>query len=327
MKPTRRALITLLMLISVTGCSITGDQGAGGSATADPVSSLQSPAAVSAEVSPQPAPQAITTEVTTEVTPEVTSEVTTGIDKKYSGFVHKDSFVLKQQGYEVYYWNTGEFSYTQFVVTKNKEIVFDSQQAGVEIEGGYIFDKEQDVWAEAVLQNDRPTFLFELMDNRPDSAFIVLEEIEGALQLTIHDDFALYYLDVDHEGPQELVAYPYSGQLPLGPALEAVYELKDRQYVPNLTKTLHYWEEALAQRNEAYRNEPSEFHLNSLLSAYLLLGRQEEARAQFPELYKRSGQNPGDGGFVQNYEQILQQGDYAYLNGWMNKLKPLKKVQ
>lgn len=249
------------------------------------------------------------------------------IEKKYSGFVHKESVQLDGQTYEVYYWNSGEFDYTQFLIANNQEILFDSQQAGVKIEGGYISDKAKNIWTESLLQNNRPTFLFSLADNRPESAHIVLEKIDGTMQITAHDNVLLYYEDVDQDGSPELLASPYSGQLPLGPALFAVYELQGSQYVPNTAKTNQYWEDQLLQGEQNYKADPTEGTLEELLDAYLVLDRLDEAETRFPEFYKWAGQTLGDGGFVDTYKKHLTTGSYDHISGWMNKLKPLSTTE
>ncbi|WP_156830124.1 hypothetical protein [Paenibacillus sp. HW567] len=249
------------------------------------------------------------------------------IEKKYSGFVHKEAVPLDGQTYEVYYWNNGDFDYTQFLIANQQEVLFDSQQAGLKIEGGYISDKAKNIWTHSLLQNNRPTFLFSLADNRPESAYIILENIDGAIKVTVQDNVQVNYEDVDQDGSPELLASPYSGQVPLGPALYAVYELKGNQYVPNTAKTNQYWEKQLLEGEKNYKADPTEGTLEVLLDAYLVLDRLDEAKARFPEFYKLAGQTSGDGGFVDTYLQTIKAGSYDHISGWMNKLKPLRTLE
>ncbi|MFD2877623.1 hypothetical protein ACFTAO_19065 [Paenibacillus rhizoplanae] len=39
-------------------------------------------------------------------------------------------------------------------------MVFDSKKAGLTLEGGDIWNEEEQLWAEAIVQNNRNTFLF-----------------------------------------------------------------------------------------------------------------------------------------------------------------------
>ncbi|WP_379153057.1 hypothetical protein [Paenibacillus sp. sgz5001063] len=256
--------------------------------------------------------------------PEVSPESFPRIEDQYPGYVHKDSFELNAQNYEVYYWNNGEFDYTQFLIAKNREIVFDSQQAALKPEGGMISDRKEEVWAKALLQNSRPTFQFELADNRPESATIVIEEIDGEFQVTVNDNVLLIFEDVDQDEQPELLASPYSGQVPLGPALFAVYELRGNQYVPDKDRTLQYYEDQLPHLEQNFKTDPTESNLEALLDVYLILERIDKAQAKFPEFYNWAGQTAGDGGFVDTYNRRIQEGSYDQIDGWMSKLTPLK---
>ncbi|MFC6651298.1 hypothetical protein [Paenibacillus rhizoplanae] len=93
-------------------------------------------------------------------------------------------------------------------------MVFDSKKAGLTLEGGDIWNEEEQLWAEAIVQNNRNTFLFSLMDNRPAYASIVVEEIDGTMQVTVNDLFSVNYEDVDQDGSEDLLASPYPGQSP-----------------------------------------------------------------------------------------------------------------
>lgn len=295
-----------IMLLFLAGCSSSGDNGNAGHTipTVNPESSPVTSPAVSASSAAE-------------------ATGTASIEDQYPSFVHKESFDLSGQTYEVYYWNSGDFDYTQFVVVKNREILFDSKQKGFSFEGGYQFDQAKSIWAKALIQNGRPTLLFSLADNRPESATIVLEEIEGELQVTVNDDVLLTYEDVDQDGELELLASPYSGQVPLGPALFAVYEFKNNQYIPNRARTQQYYENQLVIEEQHYKTEPEESTLESLMDVYLILDRLDEAEAKFPEYYKWAGQTAGDGGFVSVYHKLIEAGTYDPIKGWMDKLKPL----
>ncbi|MGN7763727.1 hypothetical protein [Paenibacillus sp. 22594] len=301
-----------IMLMFLAGCSSSGDNGNAGhtSPTENPVSATQ------ASPSPLASPAV-------SASPAVEATGTASIEDQYPGFVHKESFDLNGQTYEVYYWNSGDFDYTQFEVAKNREIVFDSKQKGLSFEGGNKFDQAKSIWAKALIQNGRPTLLFSLADNRPESATIVLEEIEGELQVTVNDDVLLTFEDVDQDGKLELLASPYSGQVPLGPALFAVYEFKNNQYIPNRARTQQYYEDQLVIEEQHYKTEPEESTFESLMDVYLILDRLDEAEAKFPEYYKWAGQTAGDGGFVSVYHKLIEAGTYDPIKGWMDKLKPL----
>ncbi|CQR55452.1 hypothetical protein [Paenibacillus riograndensis] len=310
-----RIVSILVILLVLAGCSSNGGTGDSGNTNSNEATA----AAELASPSPLASPA-----VTPLPSPEGSAAAASRIEDQYKGFVHKDSFALKNDNYEIYYWNSGEFNYTQFVVAKNGEILFDSKKKGLVFEGGYSFDEAKKVWAEALLQNDRPTLLFSLADNRPESACIVLEEISGVLQVTVHDNVLLKYEDADQDGKPELLASPYSGQMPLGPALFAVYELKDNQYVPDTARTLQYYKDQLPLKEQNYKSAPTENNFEALIDVYLLLDRLDEAQAKFPEFYKWAGQTAGDGGFVDTYSQLIQNGSYEPVNGWMDKLKPLE---
>ncbi len=310
-----RIVSVFIILLVLAGCSSNG--GTGDSGNGD--SNKTAAAAEVASPSPLASPA-----VTSHPSPEGSAAASPRIEDQYTGFVHKDSIALNSDNYEIYYWNNGEFNYTQFVVAKNGKILFDSKEKGLVFEGGYSFDEAKNVWAEALLQNDRPTLLFSLADNRPESAFIVLEEISGVLQVTVHDDVLVKYEDAGQDGKLELLASPYSGQMPLGPALFAVYELKNNQYVPDISRTRQYYEDQLPLKEQNYKSAPTENNLEALIDVYLLLDRMDDAEAKFSEFYKWAGQKAGDGGFVDTYSQLIQKGSYEPVNGWMDKLKPLK---
>ncbi|MHA6532407.1 hypothetical protein [Paenibacillus sp. BAC0078] len=304
-----------ITLLIVTGCSSSGaKQAADPTETPAATATATASPTISAAASAQPS-------LTASPSPAVS------IEKKYSGFVHKESASLDGQTYEVYYWNSGDFDYTQFLITNKQEVLFDSQQAGLTIEGGYISNKAKNIWTESLMQNNRPTFMFSLADNRPESAYIVLEKVDGAMKVTVHDNVLLKYEDVDQDGSPELLASPYSGQMPLGPTLFAAYELKGNQYVPNAAKTRQYWEKQLLQGDKNYKADPTEGTLEVLLDAYLVLDRLDEAKALFPEFYKLAGQTSGDGGFVDTYLNTIKTGSYDHINGWMKKLKPLRTTE
>ncbi|OKP95918.1 hypothetical protein [Paenibacillus sp. P46E] len=309
-----RFMSFMIILMFLAGCSSSGETGNAGQAIP-----TDNPASVE-QASPSPsASPAVSTSPSVEA-------VTTGnapIEEQYPGFVHKDSFELNGQTYEVYYWNSGDFDYTQFVVARNRELLFDSKQKGLSFEGGVKLDQTKSIWAKALIQNGRPTLLFSLADNRPESATIVLEEIEGKLQVTVNDEVLLTYEDVDQDGELELLASPYSGQVPLGPALFAVYEFRDNQYIPNRARTQQYYENQLVIEEQHYKAEPEESTFESLMDVYLILDRLDEAEAKFPEYYKWAGQTAGDGGFVSVYHKLIEAGSYDPVKGWMDKLKPL----
>lgn len=313
-----RILSLLLALAVIAGCSGPGrnESPEAGAASASSKASWQSSA-------PEASPADAAADVTGEL-PEVSSE----ISGEYSGFVHMDAVQLNGQIYEVYYWNTGEFTYTQFAIVKDAEVVFDSKKAGITIEGGVIWSEEDDLWADAVVQNNRVSFLFGLMDNRPESAFIVVEEIDGVMQVTVNDNVFVWFEDTDQDGAEDLLAYPSSGQLPLSPALVAVYELQGTQYVPDITRTRQYSEDQLLLNEQEYKNNPTEITFDSLLSSYLILERRHEALTRFEEFYEWADQRAGDGGYVDQYDDLLKKNKTPeYFSGWMNKLEPLRKAK
>lgn len=247
------------------------------------------------------------------------------IEGLYPGFVHKEVVPLSKGNYEVYYWNSGIFDYTQFAIIKNQQIVFDSAQAGIVLEGGYKFNKEKDQWVEGIEQNNRPTFRFELADNRPESASIVVEEIDNIMQVTVYDNVFVEFIDVDHDGNLELLSAPYSGQMPLGPAIISVYKWDNDQYVSNPAMTRQYWEDNLQQSEETFEAAPTEQSFDSLLSAYLLLDRIDECVKRFPTYYKWAGQTVSDNGYVSMYFNRIQKQSFDQIEGWIDKAKPLLK--
>lgn len=239
-----------------------------------------------------------------------------------------DAVQLNGQIYEVYYWNKGEFTYTQFAIVKDGKVVFDSKEAGIAIEGGYPWSEEDELWAEAVVQNNRATFLFDLMDNRPEPAYIVVEEMDGAMQVTVNDNYKVWFEDTNQDGNEDLLAYPYSGQMPLGPALIGVYELQGTQYVPDITRTKQYTEDQLLLNEQEYKNNPTDMTLDSLLSSYLILGQRSYALTRFEEFYEWAGQRAGEGGYVDEYQELLRNSATAeQIKGWMDRLEPLRTVK
>ncbi|NOU81799.1 hypothetical protein GC101_23335 [Paenibacillus sp. LMG 31459] len=310
-----RIISLLLALMVIAGCSETGSN-----ESAEPPEASVTSEAAAQSTAPQASPADATADFTGEV-PEVSPE----ISDKYSGFLHMDAVQLNGQIYEVYYWNKGEFTYTQFAVVKDGKIVFDSKQAGIKIEGGNIWSEEDDLWAEALVQNNHATFLFSLMDNRPESSYIVVEEIDGVMQVTVNDNVSVNYEDTDQDGDEDLLASPFSGQLPLGPALVGVYELQGTRYVPDKTLTKQYAEDQLRLSEQEYKNNPTDLTLDSLLSAYLILEQRSFALTRFEEFYEWAGQRAGDGGFVDEYYDRLKKNETPeYFSGWMDKLEPLR---
>ncbi|MEK3904250.1 hypothetical protein [Paenibacillus sp. FSL R7-0179] len=250
------------------------------------------------------------------------------IADEYSGFVHMDAVQLNGQIFQVYYWNKGEFSYTQFAIVKEGKMVFDSKKAGLTLEGGDIWNEEEQLWAEAVVQNNRNTFLFSLMDNRPNYASIVVEEIDGTMQVTVNDLFSVNYEDVDQDGSEDLLASPYPGKSPLGPALTGIYQLEGTNYVPDKLLTKQYADDQLQLSEQEYKNNPSEQTLEQLLNAYLILGKRSIALTRFEEFHEWAGQLAGDGGYVDEYQQLLRNTETAeQISGWMDKLKPLRSAR
>ena len=311
-----RIISLLLALAVIAGCS-----GTGGHKSVEPAATPVSSEAPSPSSAPQASPaEASTTEEVPEASPEITD--------LYSGFVHMDALQLNGQVYELYYWNKGEFTYTQFAVVKDEQVVFDSKKAGITIEGGYIADEQQGMWTDGIVQNNRPTFLFNLMDNRPEYAYIVVEEIDGIMQVTVNDNINLHFEDTDNDGEADLLAYASSGESPLLPALPAVYELEGEHYVPDIARTRQYAEEQLRLSEQEYKNNPSDLTFESLLNAYLILERRNEALTRFEEFYEWAGQRAGDGGYVDEYYGLLKKNEsLEYITGWMNKLEPLRTVK
>lgn len=247
------------------------------------------------------------------------------VEAEYPGFVHVEKVTMFTNDYEVYYWNNGEFYYTQFVITKNQHVVFDSKKAGLKIQGGFNSTKDKEQWVQALVQNSKPTFKFELADNRPELATLVLEEIDNKMQVTVNDNVAVEFEDIDHDGSLELISYPYSGQMPLGPAEVSVYEWKKEQYVPNILQTQQYWENELILREQRFKDTPSEYSLDSLISAYLLLDRMTECINRFPIYYEWANQTVDQEGYVSEYKQLINDKDYDHTEGWMKKAQSLRK--
>lgn len=256
------------------------------------------------------------------------AEASSEIADEYPGFVHMDAVQLNGQVFQVYYWNKGDFAYTQFAIVKEGKMVFDSKKAGLVLEGGSIWNEAEEMWAEAVVQNNRNTFLFSLMDNRPEYASIIVEEIDDAMQVTVNDQVSVSYEDVDQDGSEDLLAIPFAAQSPLGPALTGVYQLNGLEYVPDKALTRQYADSQLLSSEQEYKNNPSEQTLEQLLNAYLILGKRSEALTRFEEFYEWAGQMAGDGGFVDEYARLLRETETAgQLNGWMDKLKPLRTAK
>ncbi|WP_339256181.1 hypothetical protein [Paenibacillus sp. FSL P2-0136] len=311
-----RIISLLIALAIIAGCSRTGDGG-----SADP--SAAPAASPAADLSAAPGghqEEDAAAAALAEVSPEIADE--------YSGFVHMDAVQLNGQIFQVYYWNKGEFSYTQFAIVKEGKMVFDSKKAGLTLEGGGIWNEEEQLWAEAVVQNNRNTFLFSLMDNRPAYASIVVEEIDGTMQVTVNDLFSVNYEDVDQDGSEDLLASPYPGQSPLGPALMGIYQLEGTNYVPDELLTKQYAVDQLQLSEQEYKNNPSEQTLEQLLNAYLILGQRSVALTRFEEFHEWAGQLAGDGGYVDEYQRLLRSTETAeQISGWMDKLKPLRTTR
>lgn len=178
---------------------------------------------------------------------------------------------------------------------------------------------------QALVQNSKPTFTFELADNRPELATLVLEEIDNKMQVTVNDNVAVEFEDIDRDGSLELISYPYLGQMPLGPAEGSVYEWKKEQYVPNILQTQQYWENELILREQHFKDTPSEHSLDSLISAYLLLDRMTECINRFPIYYEWANQTVDQEGYVSEYKQLINDKDYDHTEGWMKKAQPLRK--
>ncbi|NQX43951.1 hypothetical protein HQN87_01300 [Paenibacillus tritici] len=307
-----RIISLLIALAIIAGCSGTGGSGSADPAAAPHSSSVADPSAAKEKLEEDMAAAALA-----EVSPEIADQ--------YSGYVHMDAVQLNGQIFQVYYWNKGDFKYTQFAIVKEGKMVFDSKQAGLTLEGGDIWNEEEELWAEAVVQNNRNTFLFTLTDNRPEFASIVVEEIDGEMQVTVNDDFSVNYEDVDQDGSEDLLASPYSGQSPLGPALMGIYQLNGSNYVPDKLLTRQYAQDQLQLSEQEYKNDPSEQTLEQLLNAYLVLGQRSVALSRFAEFYEWAGQFAGDGGYVDEYNGLLRQTETAeQISGWMDKLQPLR---
>lgn len=311
-----RIISLLIALTLIAGCS-----GIGGSGKANDPSSM--PGASSSADSEAAQDSQVQDEAAAAL-----AEVSSEIADEYSGFVHMDAVQLNGQVFQVYYWNKGDFAYSQFVIVKEGKIVFDSKKAGLVLEGGSIWNEEEKLWAEAVVQNNRNTFLFTLTDNRPEYASIIVEEIDGAMQVTVHDEVSVRYEDVDQDGSEDLLAVPFAAQSPLGPSLPGIYQLSGLEYVPDKALTRQYAEEQLLSSEQEYKNNPSEQTLEQLLNAYLILGKRSTAVTKFEEFYEWAGQMAGDGGYVDKYARLLRETETAgQLNGWMDKLKPLRNTK
>lgn len=311
-----RIISLLIALTLIAGCSGTGGGGKadGPSAVPEASSAVDSGAALDSQVQDEAA--------------AALAEGSSEIADEYPGFVHMDAVQLNGQVFQVYYWNKGDFAYTQFVIVKEGKIVFDSKKAGLVLEGGSIWNEEEKLWAEAVVQNNRNTFLFTLMDNRPEYASIIVEEIDGAMQVTVHDEVSVRYEDVDQDGSEDLLAIPFAGQSPLGPALTGIYQLNGLEYLPDKALTRQYADDQLLSSEQEYKNNPSEQTLEQLLNAYLILGKRSAAVTRFDEFYEWAGQMAGDGGYVDKYAGLLRDTEIAgQLSGWMDKLKPLRNTK
>lgn len=311
-----RIISLLIALALIAGCSGTGSGSQSAGSSAAPAASSAAEPAAAQEMPVDDGAAAALAEVSREIADE------------YSGFVHMDAVQLNGQIFQVYYWNKGDFAYTQFAIVKEGKMVFDSKQAGLTLEGGSIWNEEEELWAEAMVQNNRNTFLFNLMDNRPGYASIIIEEIDGAMQVTAYDQVSVNYEDVDQDGNEDLLAVPFPAQSPLGPALTGIYQLNGTEYVPDEALTRQYAKDQLKASEQEYKNNPSEQTLEQLLNAYLILGQRSAALAQFEEFYEWAGQQAGDGGYVDEYARLLRDTETAgQLSGWMDKLKPLRNAK
>ncbi|NBD28157.1 hypothetical protein [Paenibacillus glycinis] len=236
--------------------------------------------------------------------------------------IHTDVFDLDGQKYSVLYWNEGEFDYTRFAIMKQDMIVFDSQEQGVTFEGGAGGQTDGESWSTGLVYNGHAVFLFDLVDNRPDPYSILIEEVDDEIKLTIRDNIELDFALT--KGVPELFGFPSYGQMPLSPALDAVYVWQSDHYEVSASLTQQYWEKELHNRQLAFKQEPNEMRLDSLLSAYLLLNRIEDGR-QWLEEYSQNDTS-SDKEYLQTYKDYLNDKDMvnvAQYEHWMDKLPPL----
>jgi len=236
--------------------------------------------------------------------------------------IHTDVFDLEGQKYSILYWNEGEFDYTRFAIMKQDVIVFDSREQGITFEGGAGGQTDGESWSTGLVYNDHATFLFDLVDNRPDPFSILIEEVDGEMKVTIEDNIKLYFAQV--KGDLVLFAFPSSGQMPLSPALNAVYIWQSDHYEVSAELTQQYWEKELVNRQFAFKLEPNEMRLDSLLSAYLLLNRIEDG-SQWLEGYSQNNIS-SDNEYLQTYKDYLNDKDLvdeALYEHWIDKLPPL----
>ncbi|ASA21128.1 hypothetical protein [Paenibacillus donghaensis] len=247
------------------------------------------------------------------------------LEAKYPNFVHKEKIQTAKDTYEIYYWNTGDFDYTQFLIMRNQGVIFDSKKTGIRIEGGLKVNPVKNQWAETVSLRGQTAFRFELADNRPESANLLVEALNGRMQTTVHDAVNLEFRDVNNDGRKELLSAPYLGQMPLGPAPVSVYEWKNGHYVPNVAETRKFWESELKRREQAFRAKPSEASLDAVVSAYLLLDRRSEGLKCF-DLYREwAGTTAGGKALVDKYYNYLNKKQYEIPLNWMKQAQPLSK--
>ncbi|MWC30518.1 hypothetical protein [Paenibacillus sp. MMS18-CY102] len=241
--------------------------------------------------------------------------------------IHKDSFELNGDNYEIGYWNDGEFDFTRFVILKNGIVAFDSREEQIAFEGGY-FNEEGLKGAQVIKQHGRPAFFFDLADNRPESSCLVIEEMDGHMEVTVHDNVMVMADEESNKGEANLnlTVFPFYGQMPLGPSLVTIYTWESDHYEPNLDLTRRYWEEELARSEQAFLSAPDEMKLDTLLSAYLALGRQDEAK-QWLASYEKDAEKSAENAYLADYERYLSdaaQGESIYAD-WMEKVQPLAR--
>jgi hypothetical protein len=245
-------------------------------------------------------------------------------NKLLEGTIHTDNIVLNNEPYEILYWNEGEFDYTRFIILKDRKISFDSKQAGISFEGG-TRDKEVQ-WVNAVVQNNRPTFMFTLADNRPGSASLVIEGMGNHMEATVQDNVGVSYLDVDEDGSDDLKAVLSYGEVPLSPGHIVIYTWKKDHYEPSLELTRRYLEGELLSLEETFRTKPDEFSLDRLLSTYLLLNRKDDAKKWLTSYARESGLATSS--YVAEYENYLNNDtilDSDQNTNWLEEIHPLAK--
>ncbi|WP_239614630.1 hypothetical protein [Cohnella mopanensis] len=236
--------------------------------------------------------------------------------------IHTDDFDLEGQNYSVQYWNKGEFDYTRFAIMKKGNIVFDSQKQGITFEGGAGGQTDGEPWSTSLVYNHHAAFLFELVDNRPGPSVILIEEIDGEMKVTVQDNVELYFDQA--KGDPLLFGFPSYGQIPLFPALIAVYVWQSDHYEASAALTTQYWEEKLDNRQVSFEKEPDDMRLDSLLSAYLLLNRIEEG-TQWLDEYSQNNHS-ADNEYLQTYKDYLNDDkmvDEARYEHWVDNLPPL----